>query len=163
MSESLFLPEGVSYLNPLFWQRGESEAVLREEIQKMKSVGIGEFIAEARPHPDYLGDGWWRDLAILIDGAKKQNMKMWIFDDGDYPSGRANGLLEQRYPEALKQYIACNYIDATGPQTGAYFLIGNFLKEKERVLRVVAAKRKARGMYIWMWCQSALVRALLDN
>lgn len=30
------------YITPLFWQHGEAEEVLREEIQRMKSVGIPE-------------------------------------------------------------------------------------------------------------------------
>ena len=42
------------YITPLFWQHGEAEEVLREEIQRMKSVGIQSFVAEPRPHPDYL-------------------------------------------------------------------------------------------------------------
>ena len=43
-----------SYLCPLFWQHHEEEEVLREELQRMKENGIGGFIVEARPHPDYL-------------------------------------------------------------------------------------------------------------
>ena len=46
-----------SYLCPLFWQHHEEEAVLREELQRMKKNGIGGFIVEARPHPDYLEEG----------------------------------------------------------------------------------------------------------
>ena len=92
-----------SYLCPLFWQHHEEEAVLREELQRMKENGIGGFIVEARPHPDYLEENWWKDLTILLDEAKKLDMEMWIFDDGDYPSGKANGLLVKKYPELTKR------------------------------------------------------------
>ena len=60
-----------SHLCPLFWQHHEEEAVLREELQRMKENGIGGFIVEARPHPDYLEENWWKDLTILLDEAKK--------------------------------------------------------------------------------------------
>jgi hypothetical protein len=66
----------ISYLNPLFWQRGEDEQVLRNEIIKMNENGISSFIVEARPHPDYLGERWCRDLGILVDEAKKKYMKV---------------------------------------------------------------------------------------
>ena len=36
-----------SYLCPLFWQHHEEEAVLREELQRMKENGLGGFIVEA--------------------------------------------------------------------------------------------------------------------
>ena len=61
-----------NHLRPLFWQHGEKEGTLRNEIVQMKSAHINEFIVESRPHPDFLGPGWWRDLDIIIDEAKKQ-------------------------------------------------------------------------------------------
>lgn len=130
-----------SRLVPLFWQHGESEAVLRGEIAKMDESGVGAFIAEARPHPDYLQDGWWRDLAILIDEAKKRGMKVWFFDDGSYPSGSANGLLAERRPDCVKRYLAENHIDAVGPRPGSSFFVGDWLGDGESLVRVAAAKR----------------------
>ena len=85
-----------SYLCPLFWQHHEEETVLREELQRMKENGIGGFIVEARPHPDYLEENWWKDLTILLDEAKKLDIEMWIFDDGDYPS---EPYLENKIPD----------------------------------------------------------------
>ena len=41
-------------LYPLFWQHGEKEEELREEIGKMQEGGIGGFIVESRPHPGYI-------------------------------------------------------------------------------------------------------------
>ena len=35
-------------LYPLFWQHGEKEEELREEIGKMQEGGIGGFIVESR-------------------------------------------------------------------------------------------------------------------
>ncbi len=46
-----------SYIRPLFWQHGEPEAVLKEEIHQMFQNGIDSFIVESRPHPDYLSYG----------------------------------------------------------------------------------------------------------
>ncbi|MBP1041901.1 hypothetical protein I6N95_12850 [Vagococcus sp. BWB3-3] len=130
-----------SYLTPLFWQHHESAEVLREEIDKMKSVGIDSFIVEARPHPDYLAAGWWEDLTIIIDQAKKREMKVWLFDDSDYPSGYANGLIEASCPEHCKRYLAVRPLDAHGPLLDASFLIGDWVYEGEELVSVIAGKR----------------------
>lgn len=130
-----------SYLCPLFWQHHEEEAVLREELQRMKENGIGGFIVEARPHPDYLEENWWKDLTILLDEAKKLDMEMWIFDDGDYPSGKANGLLVKKYPELTKRYMAVQSIDALGPAKSRSVLIDVWLRPEEELLCVLAGKR----------------------
>lgn len=130
-----------SRLVPLFWQHGESEKILRAEIAKMDESGIGSFIAEARPHPDYLGEGWWRDLSILIDEAKKRGMKVWFFDDGSYPSGSANRQFAGKHPAYVKRYLAENHIDAVGPKKGSSFLIGDWIGAQERLVCVAAARR----------------------
>ena len=130
-----------NYLIPLFWQHGESEDILREEICQMQSKGIHQFIVESRPHPGYLKDGWWRDLSIIIDEAKKRDMKVWIFDDGVYPSGAAAGIIKERYPQHMKKFLKEKHIDCVGPLTGSSFRIAAWLWKEEELLGVVAVKR----------------------
>lgn len=128
-------------LYPLFWQHGEKEEELREEIGKMQEGGIGGFIVESRPHPDYLSYGWWRDLEVILSEAAKRQMEVWIFDDGAYPSGLGGGKVKALYPEACKRYIAKRQIDAVGPMPGASFQIAPWLEEGEELYRVIAARR----------------------
>ncbi len=130
------------YINPLFWQHGEDESILREEIREMKSRDINDFIMEARPHKDYLGEGWFRDIRIAVDEAEKLDMHVWIFDDGDYPSGKANGELARKYPEALKKYLCESHIDVIGPLPHAHFLVGDFVRPGEQLFRVIVGKRQ---------------------
>jgi len=59
-----------SYITPLFWQHGESESVLRQEMRQMSQNGISSFILESRPHPDFLGERWWHDLDVILDEAR---------------------------------------------------------------------------------------------
>ncbi|MBT9147482.1 MAG: hypothetical protein DDT32_01239 [Syntrophomonadaceae bacterium] len=130
-----------SYIFPLFWQHGEEEATLRDEIHKMHENGIGGFIVESRPHPDYLGEGWWHDLDVIIDEAKKRNMKVWIFDDYTYPSGFAAGRIRDQYPNLLKTYLAERHLDAVGHLNGSSFLVHSWVREDEQLVGVVAARR----------------------
>ena len=131
------------HLTPLFWQHHESEEVLREEIARMDENGVGDFIAEARPHPDYLGEQWWEDMSILIDEAKKRDMHVIFFDDGSYPSGTAEGRIVKQYPEFVKRYLAEDHIDACGPMEGSSFFIQEWMKEGDQIIGVAAARRTA--------------------
>ena len=111
----------------------------------MDEAGIGSFIVEARPHPDYLSYGWWRDLDLILDEAEKRGMQVYLFDDSAYPSGFGDGKLAKLYPESLKRYMRESHIDAIGPKRGASLSVRAWLEEDERMLGVVAVKR--RGGY----------------
>ncbi len=142
------------YLRPLFWQHGEKKEILVEEIEQMYQNGVGEFIVESRPHPDYLGYGWWRDLDIIIEAAKQRDMGVWIFDDSSYPSGVAAGKIAKLYPEMTKRYMGEYHIDVMGPRKEATINIGAWVKkntvvgvenladtDESKLLYVLLAKR----------------------
>ena len=59
-----------NYLLPFLWQRGEAESVIREEMARVYDSGIRAVCVEARPHPDFLGPRWWRDMDIIYETAK---------------------------------------------------------------------------------------------
>ena len=104
------------YIFPFLWMRGEEEAVIREEMAKINECGIQAVCVEARPHDDFCGPGWWRDMDVVLDEAKHRGMKVWILDDKHFPTGYANGLVVSRYPERGKQYLACTSADVFGAE-----------------------------------------------
>ena len=60
---------------PLFWLHGdESKERLEMVVGKVAEGGNGCYTAESRPHRDWLGPDWYRDLGICLDAAKKHNM-----------------------------------------------------------------------------------------
>ena len=87
-----------SYLLPFFWQHGAEEPVLRELMGKIQEANIREVCVESRPHPDFGGPGWWRDLDIILEEAQRRNMRVWVLDDVSFPSGHAGGLIARKYP-----------------------------------------------------------------
>ena len=70
---------------PFLWLHGESEKKLREYMAAIYNANIRAVCLESRPHPDFLGPGWWRDLDILLDEARNRQMKVWILDDSHFP------------------------------------------------------------------------------
>ena len=113
---------------PFLWMRGEEEPILRREIEKIAECGIKAICVEARPHDDFCGPGWWHDMDIVLDEAKKRDMRIWILDDKHFPTGYANGLIETKYPERKKQYLACTVADVFGASRPLTLNVGRMLK-----------------------------------
>jgi len=133
-----------NYILPFYWQHGEDEATLRLGMEKIHASGIGAVCIESRPHPDFLGDKWWHDMDIIMDEARKRNMKVWVLDDSHFPSGFANGAVKD-HPEAAKKYLTHYCIDEIGPMEKASFMIR--IDEGEKLLAVVAGKRDRKNRF----------------
>jgi len=119
-----------NYILPFLWMRGEQEPILREEIARIYECGIRGICVEARPHPDFAGPGWWRDLDIVMDEAKQRGMRVWVLDDAHFPTGYAKGLIEKKYPNRKKTYINYNTVDVLGAQNEVMIHITPMLKPK---------------------------------
>lgn len=130
-----------SYLIPLFWLHGENEDILRHMIAQMHKNGVGAFVVESRPHPDFLGEQWWHDVDIVIDEAKKRGMKVWFFDDRKFPSGFSAGKIRDEHPEYLKRYLEERHLDAVGPQKDTSVYVDAWVGEGEELVGVIAARR----------------------
>ena len=99
---------------PLFWLHGdESKERLQEFLKAVVDGGNGAFTAESRPHVDWLGEGWFRDLGICLDAARRNGLKMWIFDEKWWPSGEVAGKVPQKYGAKLLQGYA---VEVLGPR-----------------------------------------------
>lgn len=83
---------------PLFWLHGdESAELLSGYVDKVAEGGNGCFTAESRPHADWLGPGWYRDLAVCLEAAKRNDLRMWIFDERWWPSGEVGGKVPREF------------------------------------------------------------------
>lgn len=99
---------------PFFWQRGEDEAALREYMDAIDKANCGAVCVESRPHPDFCGPKWWRDMDIILDEARKRGMKVWILDDSHFPTGYANGAVKNAPLELHRQSVCVNKIELSG-------------------------------------------------
>ena len=112
---TLFNRDPENHIYPFFWQHGEDESVLREYIRKIDESGMKAICIEARPHPEFLKEKWWKDFDIILEECKKREMKIWILDDSHFPTGYANGRIKKDYPQYLKTYIDIRRYDIHGP------------------------------------------------
>ena len=107
--------EARRWLGPLFWLHGdESRQRLETYVGKVAEGGNGCFTTESRPHVDWLGAGWWRDLGICLEAAKQHGLQMWIFDEKWWPSQAVGGKVPARY--AAKR-LAATAVEVEGPKS----------------------------------------------
>ena len=157
--------QGENYILPFFWQHGETEEVLREYMGAIQNCGIGAVCVECRPHPDFCGEQWWHDMDIILDEARTRGMKVWILDDAHFPTGQANGAMENAPAELCKQYLNFQEVDLLGPTPAVTVDVTRFLRyvprpgggmfatrtpkrlfDDESLLCVVAAKALDKGV-----------------
>ena len=131
-----------NYLLPFYWQRGDHTDTIPQEMQMIYDSGCRAVCVESRPHPDFAGEGWWRDMDIILAEAKKRDMQVWLLDDDKFPTGHATGLLAKKYPHLRQWNLMETHVDVAGPMKGGSVI---FAKESpDRVfLGAYAYKRYA--------------------
>ena len=135
-----------NHILPFFWQHGESEPILRETVAKIHEAHIRAVCVESRPHPDFLGESWWRDMDIIMDECKKRNMGVWILDDAKFPTGYAAGRVVRDFPEHRKWFLKETHIDVIGPTSGTSFLLK--VPSGDILYRVVASLRTGEDDHV---------------
>ena len=56
-----------NHLLPFLWMKGEDRATITVYLETIAAADFHEVCLESRTHPDFCGDGWWRDLRFVID------------------------------------------------------------------------------------------------
>jgi len=105
---------GDNYIFPFFWQHGEAEETLRHYMEIIANCNIGAVCVESRPHPDFCGPDWWRDMDIILDEARTRDMKVWILDDSHFPTGYANGALKNAPVSLRRQSVTYQLLNNVG-------------------------------------------------
>ncbi len=123
-----------NYLLPFYWQHGQHEADYHTEqipaqVERIYQSGCKALCVESRTHEDFCKDGWWRDMDIILSECKKRNMKVWILDDKHFPTGYANGGIQEKHPELRKWFLIERHIDVMGPMKAASILVESDTEE----------------------------------
>ena len=138
LAQDFRAPQGAAreMTGPLFWLHGtESEARLREYVGHVDESGQGILTIESRPHIDWMRDGWWRDVGIVLDECKKRGLKMMVFDDYWWPSQSMGG----KYP--IPEQFQCRDIKAD------VYAKGEAPEKAENEICRVAATETDKGVF----------------
>ena len=106
--QTLLAGQAENHMLPFFWQHGEDESTLRSMMAAIHGAGCEAVCVESRPHPDFCGPKWWQDMDVILEEARKRDMKVWILDDSHFPTGFANGALKGKPDSLCRQGIFLN-------------------------------------------------------
>lgn len=104
-----------NYLLPFYWQHGDHYDHIPEQIKRIYDSGCRALCVESRPHPDFVGETWWRDMDLILAEAKKLGMQVWLLDDDKFPTGHAAGFIAKKYPHLRQWELIERHIDVVGP------------------------------------------------
>lgn len=122
--------ENREYVFPFLWMKGQSREYLKKQLLQLSRSGIASICLESRTHPDFCGDGWWSDLDIIFEEAKRLGITVWLFDDKHCPTGSANGTMATKYQHLRGWHIAERHFDVIGGGSGT-FMVEPFSSEDE--------------------------------
>jgi hypothetical protein len=119
---------------------GYSDTRTREAIaatlDRAKSVHVqAAYIEPGRGKSPYLSPGYFEAVKVLVEEAKKRDMKLWFDDDGGYPSGFAGGKFTTERPDLRMTALAApQRVPVTAGQQYSY-------KPDARTICVLAVNR----------------------
>jgi hypothetical protein len=91
------------------WNGPMSEEVITRDLDTLHARGFRAATIEAGYRMDnapYLSDGWFKLIRFAAEQAHARGMRLWIIDEGKYPSGFAGGLFTAQRPDLRMQGIA---------------------------------------------------------
>ncbi len=130
-----------NYIYPFFWQHGESHEILLEEIDRIRESKASAICIESRPHPGFLGEQWWSDMDLIMDQARRHNLKVWLLDDDKFPTGHSNGIFSGIAADKANLFLTNWCTDAIGPAAKSCMLVKPVLPGDGSLVAVVACPR----------------------
>lgn len=89
------------------WEGPMDINTIRHDLDSIKTKGFRSVIFEAGYHLpyEYLSDDWFKAIRQAVKEAKKRDLKVWIIDEGKYPSGFAGGKFTKERPDLRMQAV----------------------------------------------------------
>jgi hypothetical protein len=90
------------------WDGPVNEQVIKRDLDCVKAMGFTGVMIEAgsRMEQKYLSPGWFNLFKVAVAEAKARNMRVWVEDEGKYPSGFVGGRFTQERPDLCMQALA---------------------------------------------------------
>ena len=89
------------------WEGPMDLKTIRHDLDSIKTKGFKAVIFEAGYHLpyEYLSDQWFEGIRTGVKEAKARGLKVWIIDEGKYPSGFAGGKFTKERPDLRMKAI----------------------------------------------------------
>jgi len=90
-----------------FWNDDLKEENLLFQMREMKAKGIDEAIIHSRKGRivEYLSEEWFSRVAFCLKNAKNIGLKVWIYDEDNWPSGYAGERVMKENPDFIAKHL----------------------------------------------------------
>ena len=95
-----------------FWNGDMQDGEICRQLDEMRLKGVYECIVHARKGLEvpYLSDEWFRKIRVAAGHAAKTGMRLWIYDENNWPSGYAGGRVIEDDPDFAAKCLSVEKI-----------------------------------------------------
>ena len=90
-----------------FWNDDLKPEHLKWQMKEMYDKGVYEVVISSRRgiEIDYLSDEWFDRIEVVVDYAAELGMKIWLYDEDNWPSGYAGGKVLEENPDYCGKHV----------------------------------------------------------
>jgi len=90
-----------------FWNSAMPEADIRRDLDAMRSHGVRSVLIWCYKGLaiEYLSPAWFERVRFAVDEAARRDMRVWLMDEGSYPSGFMGGRISREFPQLRMQVL----------------------------------------------------------
>lgn len=90
-----------------FWNDKLEPEELRRQLSEMHDKGMLEAVIHARVglETPYLSEEWFSCVSVAVEQARAYGMKLWIYDEDNFPSGYAGGKVLAKDPALCAKHL----------------------------------------------------------
>ena len=94
----------------LGWDGEISPEVISRDLSEIQAKGFRNVIIEPGYHmgTEYLSQQWFANVRMMADSVERRGMRVWIIDEGKYPSGMAGGKFSKERPDLCMQALVAD-------------------------------------------------------
>ena len=91
----------------LGWDGQIDSTIIERDLDAIEACGFRSVIIEPGYNmgEPYLSQQWFANVRIMANAVERRGMKMWIIDEGKYPSGMAGGKFSKERPDLCMQAL----------------------------------------------------------
>lgn len=90
-----------------FWNDDLKPENLKWQMKEMHAKGVSEVVISSRLGItiEYLSDEWFDRIETVVEYAQQLGMKIWLYDEDNWPSGYAGGKVLKENPDYCGKHL----------------------------------------------------------
>lgn len=114
--EKILNPDAIYRTAPFWaWNGTMTEENIKRTVKELKKAGFGGAFVHPRPGltNEYLSEEWFALWEIALEEARREGMKLYIYDENTYPSGYAGGHIMSQLPDCAAQSVKTRIFESS--------------------------------------------------